>query len=49
MKVIMGGRLNEALPGSELPVDVTDKLRELGINADNDADKIVENVLAMLK
>lgn len=46
--IIMGGRLNEIIDGSDLPVDVTDKLKNMGINADNDIDKIVgclENVV----
>ena len=48
VKVIMGGRLNEAMPGSELPVDVSAELKEMGVNVDNDADKIVENILALV-
>ena len=45
----MGGRLNEPIDGSDLPVDVTEKLRELGIDADNDADRTVASVLAYSK
>lgn len=41
LPVIMGGRLNEPMDGSDLPVDVTDKLKSMGINVDNDIDKIV--------
>ncbi len=47
--VLMGGRLNEALDGSDVPVDVTDKLIALGINADNDIDSIVDTVSAFSK
>lgn len=39
--IVMGGRLNEPMVGSELPVDVSDKLAEMGINVDNDIDKTV--------
>ncbi|MCD8139552.1 MAG: cobalamin-dependent protein [Planctomycetaceae bacterium] len=39
--MIMGGVLNEPLEGSDLPVDVTDKLRDMGINVDNDISKMV--------
>jgi len=44
-KLIMGGLLNENMDGSALAVDVTEDLRKLGVNADNDATKIVEAVL----
>jgi hypothetical protein len=37
----MGGLLNENLDDSELAVDVTDKLKELGVNADNKAEGII--------
>ncbi len=40
--VIMGGRLNEPVDGSDLPVDVSDRLAALGINTDNDIDRIVD-------
>lgn len=46
--VIMGGRLNEPMEGSDLPVDVSDKLKEMGINVDNDIDKIVEYLVKTL-
>ena len=49
VKVMMGGRLNEPIDGSDLPVDVTDKLRELGIDADNDAECTVASVLKYSK
>lgn len=39
--IVMGGRLNEPMDGSDLPVDVSDKLAEMGINVDNDIDKTV--------
>ena len=39
--IVMGGRLNEPMDGSELPVDVSDKLADMGINVDNDIDKTV--------
>lgn len=39
--VIMGGRLNETMEGSELPVDVSKEIGKLGINVDNDAEKII--------
>lgn len=42
--VFMGGRLNEAMDGSDVPIDVTDKLVKMGINADNDVDTIVAAV-----
>lgn len=47
--VVMGGRLNEAMDGSDVPIDVTDKLVKMGINADNDIEKIVGTVLAYSK
>lgn len=43
-KVMMGGRLNEALDGSDVPIDVTDKLIKMGINTDNDIDTLVSTV-----
>ena len=42
--IIMGGRLNEALDGSDVPVDCTERLAAMGINVDNDADKLVNTV-----
>ena len=38
---VMGGRLNEPMDGNDVPVDVTDRLSALGINTDNDMQKIV--------
>ncbi|MEG0779263.1 MAG: cobalamin-dependent protein [Oscillospiraceae bacterium] len=46
VRVLMGGRLNEAMPGNDLPEDVSDRLVELGINVDNNAEKIVDLILA---
>ncbi|SFL94369.1 cobalamin B12-binding domain-containing protein [Pelosinus propionicus] len=46
--VLMGGRLNEPVGGSDIPVDVSDMLREMGINADNNVDTIVD-VIASYK
>lgn len=40
--VIMGGLMNEALPGKNLPEDVSGLVAELGFNVDNDAEKIVD-------
>lgn len=40
--VLMGGRLNETVDGSDLPVDVSDILREMGINTDNNVETIVD-------
>lgn len=39
--VLMGGRLNEPMDGSDNPVDVDDRLAAMGINVDNDIDKMV--------
>ena len=39
--MIMGGVLNEPMDGSDLPVDVADKLKTMGINVDNDISKMV--------
>lgn len=44
--VLMGGRLNEAMDGSDVPIDVTDKLKAMGVNADNDIDRIVAAITA---
>lgn len=45
--VIMGGRLNEAMDGNDLPEDVSDRLAAMGINVDNDAEKIIDAILAI--
>lgn len=47
VKVLMGGRLNEAIDGSDVPIDVRDKLIELGISVDNDIDKLVDAVVTL--
>lgn len=49
LPIVMGGRLNEPMEGSELPVDVADKLQTMGINVDNDIDKIVSYLVGALK
>ena len=46
IKVLMGGRLNEAMDGSDVPIDVTDKLIALGISVDNDIDKLVDTAVS---
>ena len=48
LPIVMGGRLNEIMEGSELPVDVADKLQGMGINVDNDIDKIVSYLVEAL-
>lgn len=40
--VIMGGLMNEALPGKDLPEDVSEMVGKLGFNIDNNAEKIVD-------
>ena len=42
--VMMGGRLNEAIGDSDIPVDVAEKLAQLGINAENNIDTIVSGI-----
>ena len=42
--VLMGGRLNEAMDGSDVPIDVSDKLTAMGINTDNDIDTIAATI-----
>lgn len=39
---VMGGRLNEPMDGNDVPVDVSDRLSDMGINTDNDMQKIVD-------
>lgn len=39
--IIMGGLLNENKDGSDLPVDVTEDLRKLGVNSDNNAENLI--------
>ena len=45
--VIMGGRLNEVMEGSELAVDVSKEIGELGINVDNNAELLVDYVASV--
>lgn len=47
--VIMGGRLNETIEGSEIPVDVSAQLSELGIDVTNNAETIVDTILNYLR
>ncbi|HIU74296.1 MAG TPA: cobalamin-dependent protein [Candidatus Pelethocola excrementipullorum] len=39
--IVMGGLLNENKDGSDLPVDVTEDLRKLGVNSDNNAENLI--------
>ncbi|WP_130862627.1 cobalamin-dependent protein [Bacilliculturomica massiliensis] len=48
VSVIMGGLLNEDLDGDELAEDVSDKLKEMGIHADNKAEEIIDVIKACL-
>ena len=43
--VFMGGVLNETMDGEKLPIDVTDKLKELGILCSGAAERIVDMIL----
>jgi len=45
----MGGLINENMDGSDLPVDVTEQVRALGVNCDNKAEDLVKNILAIDK
>lgn len=47
VQVIMGGRLNEPIDGNDVPIDVSDKLAEMGINVDNDVNSIVNTIASM--
>lgn len=44
--MMMGGRLNEPVDGSDVPIDVCDKLNAMGINTDNDIDTMIDTVLS---
>ena len=46
--IIMGGLLNENIDGKELPEDISDQLREIGINADNKAEDMVKIIKSYL-
>ena len=41
-QILMGGLLNENQDGSSLAVDVTSKIEEMGINAENNMDNLVK-------
>ena len=45
--IIMGGRLNEPLDGSDVPIDCSDRLAKMGINVDNDVDTMVDTIKKM--
>ena len=49
LPIVMGGRLNEIMDGSDLPVNVADKLEAMGINVDNNIDKIVGYLVKALE
>ena len=40
--VIMGGRLNEPVDGSDLPVDVSERIARMGINVDNNVETMID-------
>ncbi len=44
LPIIMGGRLNEPVDGSDLPVDVSDRLAKMGINVENNAETIIDYI-----
>lgn len=46
--IVMGGRLNEIVEGEDAPVDVRDKIAELGVNVDNDIEKTVDYLISAL-
>lgn len=47
--VLMGGRLNEPLDGSDVPIDCTERMAAMGINVENDVDAIVNTIAALNK
>lgn len=47
--IMMGGRLNEPINGSSLPVDVSDQLAEMGINVDNNIETMVDFIKTHIK
>ncbi len=49
VKLLMGGLLNENMEGRNLPVDVSKELIELGVNCNNNAEKLVEDILEAVK
>ncbi|MFT5873366.1 MAG: methylmalonyl-CoA mutase cobalamin-binding domain/chain [Clostridium sp.] len=48
-KLIMGGVLNENQNGSSLAIDVSEDIMKLGVNCDNDMDKIVSTIEGIYK
>lgn len=44
IRLILGGLLNEVMEGEDLPIDVADKIKAMGVNVDNDAEKLIVNV-----
>ena len=46
--IIMGGRLNEIMEGRDTPEDVSQQLQAMGINVDNDIEKIVDYLTGAL-
>jgi methylmalonyl-CoA mutase cobalamin-binding subunit len=48
-KLILGGLLNENMDGESLAVDVTDKIKELNVNCDNNMDTIIKVVEEIYK
>ena len=47
--MLMGGRLNETIEGEDIPVDVSDKLTEMGVVVCGNAEGIVNTVLKLMK
>ncbi|MFV0529630.1 MAG: cobalamin B12-binding domain-containing protein [Lachnospiraceae bacterium] len=48
VEIFMGGLLNETLDGNNLPEDVTEKLRALGIHCSEEAEKMVELIQGLI-
>jgi methylmalonyl-CoA mutase cobalamin-binding domain/chain len=48
-KLILGGLLNENMDGESLAVDVTDKIKELNVNCDNNMNTIIKVVEEIYK
>lgn len=49
VQIIMGGLINETRGGSDLPVDVTAEVTQLGITCIKQADSLVNDILAMTR
>lgn len=47
--LIMGGVLNEAMDGKNLPEDVSELVGQMGFNVENNAETIVETIVKALK